>query len=137
MQHRDLGRLTLVQAKGALSHSVESLLPAFLAALPSVAPCGCGAGVQLGRRNEPRSTHYTPQSRSALQMEGPDSAALVGLTRLSPPLLLGEQLKSPLHSQTSEEGPPQAPAEQPEWKGPAEPEEDSAGSPIPPVSLQR
>lgn len=70
-------------------------------------------------------------------MEGPDFAALVGLTRLSPPLLLGEQLKSPLHSQASEEEPPQIPAEQPEWKGPAEPGEDSAGSPVMPVSLQR
>ncbi|XP_023380654.1 centrosomal protein of 164 kDa isoform X4 [Pteropus vampyrus] len=60
-----------------------------------------------------------------------------GLGRLSPPLLLGEQLKSPLHSQASEEGPPQAPAGQPEWKGPAEPGEESAGSPVPPVSLQR
>lgn len=116
--------------------SRESLLPAFLAALPSVAPCGCGAGVQLGRRNGSRSTHYTPQSHSALQMEGPDCCS-GWLTRLSPPLLLGEQLKSPLHSQASEEGPPQAPAGQPEWKGPAEPGEESAGSPVPPVSLQR
>ncbi|XP_015990374.2 centrosomal protein of 164 kDa isoform X6 [Rousettus aegyptiacus] len=60
-----------------------------------------------------------------------------GLGRLSPPLLLGEQLKSPLHSQASEEEPPQIPAEQPERKGPAEPGEDSAGSPVMPVSLQR
>ncbi|XP_023380653.1 centrosomal protein of 164 kDa isoform X3 [Pteropus vampyrus] len=42
-----------------------------------------------------------------------------------------------LGSQASEEGPPQAPAGQPEWKGPAEPGEESAGSPVPPVSLQR
>lgn len=117
--------------------SRESLLPAFLAALPSVAPCGYGAEVQLGRSNGPRSTRYTPQSCSALQMEGTDSAALIGLTRLSPPLLLGEQLKSPLHSQDSEEGPLQSPAGQSEWKGPVEPGEDSAGSPVLPVSLQR
>ncbi|XP_074191524.1 centrosomal protein of 164 kDa isoform X5 [Rhinolophus sinicus] len=60
-----------------------------------------------------------------------------GSERLSPPLLYGERLKSSLHSQATEEGPLQAPEGQPEWKGTEEPGEDSTGSPLPPVSLQR
>lgn len=76
-------------------------------------------------------------SLPALQVEGPDFAALAALTRLSPPLLYGEQLNSPLHSQATEEGPLQAPEGQPEWKGTEEPGEDSTGSPLLPVSLQR
>ncbi|XP_045412349.1 centrosomal protein of 164 kDa isoform X3 [Lemur catta] len=75
-------------------------------------------------------------SLPALQMEEPDSAAPAGLTRLSPPLLHGEQLQSPLHSQSSKEGPPQAPEGQPEWKEIEELGEDSVASPSPPVSLQ-
>ncbi|XP_069326948.1 centrosomal protein of 164 kDa isoform X2 [Eulemur rufifrons] len=75
-------------------------------------------------------------SLPALQMEGPDSAAPAGLTRLSPPLLHGEQLQSPLHSQSSKEGPPQAPEGQPEWKEIEELGEDSVASPSPPVYLQ-
>lgn len=43
MKHRDLGSLSLVQAKGVLSS--ESVLPTFLAVLPSVALHGCGAGL--------------------------------------------------------------------------------------------
>uniref|UniRef100_A0A8B9YPM9 Centrosomal protein of 164 kDa n=1 Tax=Bos mutus grunniens TaxID=30521 RepID=A0A8B9YPM9_BOSMU len=42
-----------------------------------------------------------------------------------------------LHSQATDEGPPQAPEGQPEWKEAAEPEEGSLGSPPPSVSLQR
>ncbi|XP_075858655.1 centrosomal protein of 164 kDa isoform X1 [Microcebus murinus] len=76
-------------------------------------------------------------SLPVLQMEGPDSAAPAGLTRLSPPLLRGEQLQSPLHSQSSEEEPPQAPEGQPEWKEAEEHGEDSVASPSPPVPLQR
>nr|XP_012629106.1 centrosomal protein of 164 kDa isoform X3 [Microcebus murinus] len=75
-------------------------------------------------------------SLPVLQMEGPDSAAPAGLTRLSPPLLRGEQLQSPLHSQSSEEEPPQAPEGQPEWKEAEEHGEDSVASPSPPVPLQ-
>ncbi|XP_075858657.1 centrosomal protein of 164 kDa isoform X3 [Microcebus murinus] len=60
-----------------------------------------------------------------------------GLERLSPPLLRGEQLQSPLHSQSSEEEPPQAPEGQPEWKEAEEHGEDSVASPSPPVPLQR
>lgn len=93
------------------------------------------AGVQLGKRNRPSS--ILPASLLALQVERPDSASLAALTRLSPSLLYGEQLSSPLHSQATEEGPLQAPEGQPEWKGTEEPGEDSTGSPLPPVSLQR
>lgn len=60
-----------------------------------------------------------------------------GSERLSSPLLYGEQLNSPRHSQATEEGPLPAPEGQPEWKGTEEPVEDSAGSPLLPVSLQR
>ncbi|XP_019503028.1 PREDICTED: centrosomal protein of 164 kDa isoform X18 [Hipposideros armiger] len=60
-----------------------------------------------------------------------------GSERLSPPLLYGEQLNSPLHSQATEEAPLQAPEGQPEWKGTEEPGEDSTASPLLPVSLQR
>uniref|UniRef100_A0A2K6F3W0 Centrosomal protein of 164 kDa n=1 Tax=Propithecus coquereli TaxID=379532 RepID=A0A2K6F3W0_PROCO len=60
-----------------------------------------------------------------------------GLERLSPPLLHGEQLQSPLHSQSSEEGPPQSPEGQPEWKEAEERGEHSVASPSPPVCLQR
>lgn len=88
------------------------------------------ARLQFAKRNGPSSTSYTPQLSSC-------SAALAGLTRLSPPLLYGERLKSSLDSQATEEGPLQAPEGQPEWKGTEEPGEDSTGSPLPPVSLQR
>ncbi|XP_057606687.1 centrosomal protein of 164 kDa isoform X7 [Hippopotamus amphibius kiboko] len=60
-----------------------------------------------------------------------------GSERLSPPLLPGEQLQSPLHSQATNEGPLQPLEGQPERKGAEEPGEGSAGSPAPPVSLQR
>ncbi|XP_057409204.1 centrosomal protein of 164 kDa isoform X18 [Balaenoptera acutorostrata] len=60
-----------------------------------------------------------------------------GSERLSPPLLHGERLQSPLHSQTTDEGPPQPLEEQPERKGAEEPGEGSAGSPTPPGPLQR
>ncbi|XP_010828945.1 PREDICTED: centrosomal protein of 164 kDa [Bison bison bison] len=60
-----------------------------------------------------------------------------GSERLSPPLLREERLQSLLHSQATDEGPPQAPEGQPEWKEAAEPEEGSLGSSPPSVSLQR
>ncbi|XP_061059573.1 centrosomal protein of 164 kDa isoform X9 [Eubalaena glacialis] len=60
-----------------------------------------------------------------------------GSERLSPPLLHGERLQSPLHSQATDEGPPQPLEEQPERKGAEEPGEGSAGSPAPPGPLQR
>ncbi|KAM9768528.1 centrosomal protein of 164 kDa isoform 5-T5 [Dama dama] len=60
-----------------------------------------------------------------------------GSERLSPPLLREERLQSLLHSQATDEGPPQAPEGQPERKEAAEPEEGSLGSSPPSVSLQR
>ncbi|XP_030615437.1 centrosomal protein of 164 kDa isoform X4 [Delphinapterus leucas] len=60
-----------------------------------------------------------------------------GSERLSPPLLHGERLQSPLHSQATDEGPPQPLEEQLEQKGAEEPGEGSAGSRTPPGSLQR
>ncbi|XP_047608168.1 centrosomal protein of 164 kDa isoform X3 [Phacochoerus africanus] len=60
-----------------------------------------------------------------------------GSERLSPPLLCGERLQSPLLSQATDEGPLQAPKGQPERKGAEEPGEGSAGSPTPPVSRPR
>ncbi|KAM8955087.1 centrosomal protein of 164 kDa isoform 7-T8 [Lycaon pictus] len=59
--------------------------------------------------------------------------------RLSPPLLPGRWLQSPLRSQATEEGPPQASEGQPEQeqKRAEEPGEDSAGSPVLLSSLQR
>ncbi|XP_046542067.1 centrosomal protein of 164 kDa isoform X2 [Equus quagga] len=60
-----------------------------------------------------------------------------GSERLSPPLLHGERLQSPLHSQATKDGPLQASEGQLERKGAEEPGEDSAGSTIPPVSPQR
>ncbi|CAK7317416.1 Centrosomal protein of 164 kDa [Vulpes lagopus] len=62
-----------------------------------------------------------------------------GSERLSPPLLPGRWLQSPLHSQATEEGPPQASEGQSEQeqKRAEEPGEDSAGSLVLPSSLQR
>nr|XP_058926751.1 centrosomal protein of 164 kDa isoform X10 [Kogia breviceps] len=60
-----------------------------------------------------------------------------GSERLSPPLRRGERLQSPLHSQATDEGPPQPLGEQPEQKAAEEPGEGSAGSPTPPGPLQR
>ncbi|XP_010365718.2 centrosomal protein of 164 kDa isoform X6 [Rhinopithecus roxellana] len=76
-------------------------------------------------------------SLPALQMEGPDFAALPGLTRLSPPLPHEEQAQSPPRSLATEEEPPQGPEGQPEWKEAEEPGEDSAASLSPQLSLQR
>lgn len=64
------------------------------------------------------------------------SAALAGLTRLSPPLVPGRWHQSPLHSQATEEGPLQASEGQLKQEQ-AEESGDSAGSPVPPGSLQR
>uniref|UniRef100_A0A8C9HHX9 Centrosomal protein of 164 kDa n=1 Tax=Piliocolobus tephrosceles TaxID=591936 RepID=A0A8C9HHX9_9PRIM len=76
-------------------------------------------------------------SLPALQMEGPDSAALPGLTRLSPPLPHEERAQSPPRSLATEEEPPQGPEGQPEWKEAKEPGEDSAASLSLQLSLQR
>ncbi|XP_058302384.1 centrosomal protein of 164 kDa isoform X8 [Hylobates moloch] len=76
-------------------------------------------------------------SLPALQMEGPDSAALPGLTRLSPPLPHEEPAQSPPRSLATEEEPPQGPEGQPEWKEAEELGEDSAASLSLQLSLQR
>ncbi|XP_063491593.1 centrosomal protein of 164 kDa isoform X9 [Symphalangus syndactylus] len=76
-------------------------------------------------------------SLPALQMEGPDSAALPGLTRLSPPLPHEERAQSPPRSLATEEEPPQGPEGQPEWKEAEELREDSAASLSLQLSLQR
>ncbi|XP_063111898.1 centrosomal protein of 164 kDa isoform X4 [Cavia porcellus] len=60
-----------------------------------------------------------------------------GSERLSPPLLHGGPPRSPLHSQPTEEGPPESPKGQPGWMEAGEPEEDSVASPILLVSVQR
>ncbi|KAM5184961.1 centrosomal protein of 164 kDa isoform 2-T2 [Callospermophilus lateralis] len=57
--------------------------------------------------------------------------------RLSPPLLHGEQLQSPLYNHATEGGPPQIPKGQPEWEEVEEPREDSGASPTPLVSVLR
>ncbi|XP_058433088.1 centrosomal protein of 164 kDa isoform X5 [Marmota monax] len=59
-----------------------------------------------------------------------------GSERLSPPLLHGEQLQSPLYNQATE-GPPQIPKGQPEWEEVEEPREDSGASHTPLVSVLR
>ncbi|XP_037592608.1 centrosomal protein of 164 kDa isoform X17 [Cebus imitator] len=73
----------------------------------------------------------------ALHMEGPDSAALTGLTRLSPPLLHEEWAQSPPVSLATQEEPLQGPKGQPEQKEAEEPGEDSVASLSPLLSLQR
>ncbi|XP_077915074.1 centrosomal protein of 164 kDa isoform X19 [Halichoerus grypus] len=60
-----------------------------------------------------------------------------GSERLSPPLVPGRWHQSPLHSQATEEGPPQASEGQPRQEHAEEPGDDFAVSPIPPGSLQR
>ncbi|XP_071472830.1 centrosomal protein of 164 kDa isoform X1 [Marmota flaviventris] len=60
-----------------------------------------------------------------------------GSERLSPPLLHGEQLQSPLYNQATEGGPPQIPKGQPEWEEVEEPREDSGASHTPLVSVLR
>ncbi|KAL0626857.1 Centrosomal protein of 164 kDa [Plecturocebus cupreus] len=77
------------------------------------------------------------RSLPALHMEGPDSAALTGLTRLSPPLLHEERAQSPPCSLATQEEPPQGPEGQPEWKEAEEPGEDSVASLSLLLSLQR
>ncbi|XP_054368249.1 centrosomal protein of 164 kDa isoform X11 [Mirounga angustirostris] len=60
-----------------------------------------------------------------------------GSERLSPPLVPGRWHQSPLHSQATEEGPPQASEGQPRQEHAEEPGEDFAVSSIPPGSLRR
>ncbi|XP_053756415.1 centrosomal protein of 164 kDa isoform X6 [Panthera pardus] len=67
----------------------------------------------------------------------PQSKRCKGSERSSPPLVPGRRLQSPLQSQATEEGPPEASEGQPEQKRAEEPGEDTAGSSIPAGSLRR
>ncbi|XP_027435536.2 centrosomal protein of 164 kDa isoform X11 [Zalophus californianus] len=95
---------------------------------------------RLGREDKDgsQSGQDELQSKQSRGSESrPYSAALAGLTRLSPPLVPG-RWQSPLHSQATEEGPPQASEGQPRQEQAEEPGEDSVVSPVPPPgSLRR
>ncbi|XP_063111911.1 centrosomal protein of 164 kDa isoform X16 [Cavia porcellus] len=95
---------------------------------------GLGRGDQDGNQS---SRAEVQSQRSKGSERGPDAVALAHLTRLSPPLLHGGPPRSPLHSQPTEEGPPESPKGQPGWMEAGEPEEDSVASPILLVSVQR
>ncbi|XP_024426670.1 centrosomal protein of 164 kDa isoform X5 [Desmodus rotundus] len=90
-----------------------------------------------GTHGEAQSLGREDKDNSQLSEDELQSKQSKGSERSSPLLLHGERLKSPLHSQTTEKGPLQAPDGQPEWNGAEEPGEVSAGSSIPPDSLQR
>ncbi|XP_027961725.1 centrosomal protein of 164 kDa isoform X2 [Eumetopias jubatus] len=96
---------------------------------------------RLGREDKDgsQSGQDELQSKQSRGSESrPYSAALAGLTRLSPPLVPGRWHQSPLHSQATEEGPPQASEGQPRQEQAEEPGEDSVVSHVPPPgSLRR
>ncbi|XP_057172720.1 centrosomal protein of 164 kDa isoform X3 [Ursus arctos] len=94
---------------------------------------------RLGREDEDgsQSSQDELQSKQSRGSERPYSAALAGLTRLSPPLVPGRRRQSSLHSLATEEGLPQASEGQPKQEQVKEPREDSAGSPVPHGSLRR
>lgn len=98
---------------------------------------GTGLEHNPGGGNDLSPRTVFPSSLPALQMEGPDSAALPVLTRLSPPLPHEERAQSPPRSLATEEEPPEGPEGQPEWKEAEKPGEDSAASLSPQLSLQR
>ncbi|XP_032212874.1 centrosomal protein of 164 kDa isoform X14 [Mustela erminea] len=93
---------------------------------------------RLGREDKDGSQSSQDEQRSkpSRGLERTYSAALAGLTRLSPPLVPGRWHQSPLHSQATEEGPLQASEGQLKQEQ-AEESGDSAGSPIPPGSPKR
>ncbi|XP_045338897.1 centrosomal protein of 164 kDa isoform X10 [Leopardus geoffroyi] len=74
---------------------------------------------------------------SQSSQDEPQGQRCKGSERSSPPLVPGRRLQSPLQSQATEEGPPEASEGQPEQKRAEEPREDSAGSSIPAGSLRR
>ncbi|XP_034521740.1 centrosomal protein of 164 kDa isoform X16 [Ailuropoda melanoleuca] len=86
---------------------------------------------RLGREEEDdsQSSQDELQSKQSRGSERPYSAALAGLTRLSPPLVPGRWHQSSLHSLATE-GLPQASEGQPKQEQAKEPREDSAGSPV-------
>uniref|UniRef100_A0A7N5K0H1 Centrosomal protein of 164 kDa n=1 Tax=Ailuropoda melanoleuca TaxID=9646 RepID=A0A7N5K0H1_AILME len=93
---------------------------------------------RLGREEEDdsQSSQDELQSKQSRGSERPYSAALAGLTRLSPPLVPGRWHQSSLHSLATE-GLPQASEGQPKQEQAKEPREDSAGSPVLHGSLRR
>ncbi|XP_045871948.1 centrosomal protein of 164 kDa isoform X6 [Meles meles] len=93
---------------------------------------------RLGREDKDgsQSSQDEQWSKPSRGSERTYSAALAGLTRLSPPLVPGRWHQSPLHSQAAEEGPLQASEGQLKQEQAEEPG-DSAGSPVPPGSLRR
>lgn len=119
-------------AKGELGR--ELLLPAFLAALTSVASVDVGPGLGSSREEDWTWVHilHCPVLFLLSKWRGL-TAALAALARSSPPLLREERLQGPLHCQPVEEGPTQAL----ERKGAEEPRESPAGSRLSPVSLPR
>uniref|UniRef100_A0A673VB28 Centrosomal protein of 164 kDa n=1 Tax=Suricata suricatta TaxID=37032 RepID=A0A673VB28_SURSU len=82
------------------------------------------------RREAQRLGREDKDSSRSIQDE-PQSKRCKGLERLSPPLVPGRSLQSPLCSQATDEGLPEAPEGQPKQKRAEEPGEDSAGSPLP------
>ncbi|XP_029771560.1 centrosomal protein of 164 kDa [Suricata suricatta] len=88
------------------------------------------------RREAQRLGREDKDSSRSIQDE-PQSKRCKGLERLSPPLVPGRSLQSPLCSQATDEGLPEAPEGQPKQKRAEEPGEDSAGSPLPAGSPRR
>ncbi|XP_037697526.1 centrosomal protein of 164 kDa isoform X13 [Choloepus didactylus] len=86
-------------------------------------------GVQRWGREDKEDSESSQDELQSKQSKGSE--------RLSPSLLHGRQLQSPLPSQATENRPAQAPAGQPAWKEAEEPGEDSVARPTPPASLQR
>ncbi|XP_016060214.1 PREDICTED: centrosomal protein of 164 kDa isoform X2 [Miniopterus natalensis] len=83
--------------------------------------------LRLGEdRDDSQHSQDEPQSKQSESSE-----------RVSPSLLHGEWLGSPLHSQATGKRPLQACDRQTEWSRAEEPGEDSARSPLPPDFLQR
>nr|XP_045001082.1 centrosomal protein of 164 kDa isoform X3 [Jaculus jaculus] len=95
----------------------------------------------LGReeQDDSQSSKADPQKKQSQGSEsgGSHPVALAGLTRLSPPLLHGVQLQSPLHSQDTEEGPRHALEGKSQCKEAEEPRENSLASPTLLAPLQR
>ncbi|XP_025784407.1 centrosomal protein of 164 kDa isoform X2 [Puma concolor] len=98
---------------------------------PALATAACPQAQRLGREDKEgsQSSQDEPQSKRCKGSERYGTS--------SPPLVPGRRLQSPLQSQATEEGPPEASEGQPEQKRAEEPGEDSAGSSIPAGSLRR
>uniref|UniRef100_A0A8C9K1N6 Centrosomal protein of 164 kDa n=1 Tax=Panthera tigris altaica TaxID=74533 RepID=A0A8C9K1N6_PANTA len=95
---------------------------------PALATATCPQAQRSGREDK---------DGSQSSRDEPQSKRCKGSERSSPPLVPGRRLQSPLQSQATEEGPPEASEGQPEQKRAEEPGEDTAGSSIPAGSLRR